>query len=47
MYNTHDCDVRKVYENLDEKTAFEKEKELIFYYRNNTQYRLTNMTDGG
>ncbi len=47
MYNTHNCDVRKVYENLDEKTAFEKEKELIFYYRNNTRYRLTNMTDGG
>lgn len=47
MYNSHECDCRKVFENLTEKEAFKKEKELIFYYRNNTNYRLTNQTDGG
>ena len=47
MYNTHNCDVRKIFENLTEDEAFEKEKETIAYYRENTNYRLTNQTDGG
>lgn len=47
MYNTHNCDVRKVLENVSEEDAFKKEKELISYYRNNTDYRLTNVCDGG
>ena len=47
MYNSHNCNVRKVYEGLDEKTSFQKEVELIRYYRENTTYRLTNQTDGG
>lgn len=47
MYNSHICDVRKVYENLSEQEAFNKEIELIAYYRKNTLFRLTNQTDGG
>lgn len=47
MYNTHNCDTRIVLDNLSEEEAFEKEIELIGYYRENTDYRLTNMTDGG
>lgn len=47
MYKSHKCDVRKIYENLSEKEAFEKEKEIIKYYKQNTDYRLTNQTDGG
>lgn len=47
IYNTHKCDVRIVYDKMTEQDAFNKEKELIAYYRNNTEYRLTNVTDGG
>ena len=47
MYSTHKCDVRKIYENLSEEDAFKKEKELIAYYRKNTNYRLSNVCDGG
>lgn len=47
MYDTHNCNVRKIFENLTEKEAFEKEIETIKYYRENTDYRLTNQTDGG
>lgn len=47
MYNAHECDVRIICDNLTENEAFEKEKEIIAYYRNNTEYRLTNVTDGG
>lgn len=46
-YNTHNCDVRKVYVNLTEKQAFEKEIDLISYYKNKTNFRLTNQTNGG
>lgn len=46
-YNTHNCNVRKVYENLTEKESFTKEVELISFYKNNTSFRLTNQTDGG
>lgn len=47
MYSSHNCMVRKVYENLTEEEAFEKEIELIKYYKTNTNFRLTNQTDGG
>lgn len=46
-YNTHNCDVRKVYINLTEEQAFEKEMDLISYYKNKTNFRLTNQTNGG
>jgi hypothetical protein len=47
MYASHNCDVRKVYENLTESEAFQKEQETIKWYRENTNFRLTNQTDGG
>lgn len=47
MYNSHNCDVKKIYENLTEEEAFDKEAETIKWYRENTNYRLTNQTDGG
>ena len=47
MYNTRNCDVRKIYENLSEEEAFQKEIETIKYYKECTDYRLTNQTDGG
>ena len=46
-YNTHNCDVRIIYKNLSEDEAFNKEIETIKYYKENTNYRLTNQTDGG
>lgn len=47
MYSSHNCDVVKIYDNLTEKEAFEKEKLTIKWYRENTNFRLTNQTDGG
>ena len=47
MYKSHNCEVRKVYENLTEQEAFQKERELVRWYKENTSYRLTNQTDGG
>jgi hypothetical protein len=47
MHKSHNCNVRKIYEYLTEKEAFLKEIEIIKYYRENTNYRLTNQTDGG
>lgn len=47
MYRSHNCEVRKVYENLTEQEAFQKEREVVRWYRENTDYRLTNQTDGG
>lgn len=47
FYNSHNCSVRIIKENLTEQEAFDFEKETINYYRNNTNYRLTNRTDGG
>lgn len=47
MYRTHTCDVRIVKDNLSEKEAFIEERKLIKYYRENTKFRLTNITDGG
>lgn len=47
MVKSHDCNVRKIYEDLTEEEAFKKEIETIKFYRENTNYRLTNQTDGG
>lgn len=47
MYKSHNCNVRKIYENLTEEESFEKEIETIKFYREHTNYRLTNQTDGG
>lgn len=47
FYNTHNCESRKVYIDLTEEEAFNKEIELIKYYKENTTFRLTNQTDGG
>lgn len=46
-YNTHNCKSRIILENLSEKDAFELEIETIKWYKENTDYRLTNQTDGG
>lgn len=47
IYRTHECAVRKIAEHLSEQEAFDKEREMIAYYRTHTSYRLTNQTDGG
>lgn len=47
MYCTHNCDVRKIKENLTEQEAFDLEEQTIKYYKENTSYRLSNQTDGG
>lgn len=47
FYNSHICNVRLVYERLTEEEAFKKEQELILFYRENTNFRLTNQTNGG
>lgn len=47
MCTTHNCSVKKIYEDLTEAEAFQKEQETIKWYRENTDYRLTNQTDGG
>lgn len=47
MYASHDCDYRIIADKLCEKDAFQKEIETIKYYKDNTDYRLTNQTDGG
>lgn len=47
MHTSHNCNVKKIYENLTESEAFQKEQETIKWYRENTDFRLTNQTDGG
>lgn len=47
MLNNHNCSVRKVYTDLTEEVAFIKEIELIKHYRENTNFRLTNISPGG
>ena len=47
MYNSHECDVRILEDCLTEEEAYAKEMEWIAWYRDNTNYRLTNQTDGG
>lgn len=46
-FNTHKCESRIVYENLTEQEAYKKEIELIKYYREKSNFRLTNVSDGG
>jgi len=47
MYTSHNCNAKKIYENLTESEAFQKEQETIKWYKENTDFRLTNQTDGG
>lgn len=47
FYNTHNCNVRIVKDNLTEKEAFDYEIELIRFYRKESKYRLSNVEDGG
>jgi hypothetical protein len=47
MYESHNCDVEKIYENLTELEAFQKERETVKWYKENTNFRLTNQTEGG
>ena len=47
FYNTHDCNYRIIKNNLNEKEAFDYEKKLIAYYREQTNHRLSNVEDGG
>lgn len=47
MYNSHECDVRILEDCLTEEEAYSKEAQWIAWYRENTNYRLTNQTDGG
>ena len=47
MKSTHNWDYRIVYSDLSEDDAFRLEKYLISWYRENTNYRLTNVTNGG
>ena len=46
-YNTHKCESRIVYNNLTEEEAYKKEIELIYFYRTNSSFRITNINDGG
>lgn len=46
-YNTHKCCNRIILSQLEEKEAFEFEKKIIKYYKDNTNFRLTNQTEGG
>lgn len=47
MYISHNCNAKKIYENLTEAEAFQKEQETIKWYKEHTNFRLTNQTDGG
>lgn len=47
MKSTHDWDYRIVYSDLSEQDAFDFERGLIIWYKEHTNYRLTNVTDGG
>lgn len=47
FYNSHNCSVRKVKDNLTEAEAFMLEHFLIIYYKEETNYRLTNQNCGG
>ena len=47
FYSTHNCNVRKVRENLTEAEAFMLEHFLIVYYIEETDYRITNQNTGG
>lgn len=46
-YNTHRCSNRIVKDNLTQEEAFDYEVKLIKFYKNETNFRLTNQTEGG
>ena len=47
FYQSHNCDVRFVYIDLNEDEAFYLEHLTIMYYLQNTNFRLTNQNTGG
>ncbi|SNR95416.1 NUMOD1 domain-containing protein [Anaerovirgula multivorans] len=47
MKNSHDCHYRKIHENLSEEQALQIEMKTIKHYRENTNFRITNILDGG
>lgn len=47
MYRTHSCDVRIIEKDLYEEDAYALEHSTILWYREHTNFRLTNQTDGG
>lgn len=47
MKRTHEWGIRIIQDKMSERDAYNKEIELIKYYRENTSYRITNQTDGG
>ena len=47
IYNTHKCTYRIVKDKLTEKEAFDYEIYLIKHYREDTNFRLSNVEDGG
>ena len=47
IVETHDCEPIKIIEGLTEREAYDAEIETIKYYRENTDFRITNVTDGG
>lgn len=48
MYNSHNCEVVILWNNMTEDEAFRLEKKiLIAYYRKYTNVRLANICDGG
>ena len=47
IYKSHNCHVEIIEDGLTEDIAFKKEKYWIKFYREETNYRLTNQTDGG
>lgn len=47
MYHTHSCDVRIIEKDLYEEDAYALEYSTIMWYREHTNFRLTNQTDGG
>lgn len=47
MYRTHPCDVRIIEKDLYEEDAYALEHATVLWYREHTNFRLTNQTDGG
>ena len=47
VYKNNKCSSRIVMDGLSEDEAYEQEYKFIKYYRENTDYHLTNLADGG
>lgn len=47
IINDNACDVEKIFENLTEEEAYQKEYETICWYKKNEPDILTNIADGG